>query len=276
MDSLTITLPYANIDSFIPTLIFLGFGVGVVSAFLGIGGAWLVTPALNILGFPMTYAVGTDIAHMGGKGALGTFYHARRNNVDFPMAFFMLIGTVVGIEAGAQTVMYLEKIHKVESILRWVYIILLSLITLLMFIHRKQGEVKWAKTLHLLLPRPLFFFKTSNIRCSIWLPILIGLVTGYAAGFLGIGGGLLRLPALIYLGASMGTKIGVLAACRVQNQKIKTQFGLAVLGCLISVICKQMNYPLLSKCAILAILIFLVVSILTMFFRTRSAKQERA
>ena len=82
--------------------------------------------------------------------------------------------------------------------------------------------------------------------------------------------------SLMFLGASMGTKIGVLAACRVQNQKIKTQFGLAVLGCLISVICKQMNYPLLSKCAILAILIFLVVSILTMFFRTRSAKQERA
>ncbi len=311
MDFLVVTLPYANIDIFIPTLVLLGFGVGIVSAFLGIGGAWLITPALNVLGFPMTYAIGTDIAHMGGKGLLATFYHARKKSVDYPMALFMLIGTVFGIEAGAQTVMFLEEIHKVESVLRWIYIVLLSLISALIFLKRKQQEIHWPKKLHLMFPRPIFYFKTSDIRCSIWLPILIGLLTGYAAGFLGIGGGLLRLPMLIYcmgcpvlvavgtdlfevmlsgfyggfsyalkgrvdylaaslmlMGAVLGTKIGVIAAYRVPDQKIKNQFGFAVFGCLISVVLKQMNYPMLSKIATFSVLVFLVSSILLMLFKS--------
>jgi uncharacterized membrane protein YfcA len=310
MDFLTITLPYANIDVFIPTLIFIGFCVGLISAFLGIGGAWIVTPALNALGFPMTYAIGTDIAHIGGKGLLATLYHSRRKNVDYPMALFMLIGTVYGLEAGAQTVMLLEKMDQVESILRWTYILLLFFISLFFLVQKKQGDSDWPKKFHSILPRPFFYFKASNIRCSIWLPILIGLFTGYAAGFLGIGGGLLRLPLLIYcvgcpvlvavgtdlfevmlsgfyggisyalkgrvdylaallmfLGAILGTKMGVITACRVKEQHIKDRFGLAVLGCLISVVLKQMNYPVLSKIAIFTTLIFLVVSILFLFFR---------
>jgi len=60
-------LHFADIDIFIPALVLIGFAVGVISSFFGIGGAWMVTPGLNILGFPMTYAIGTDITHVAGK-----------------------------------------------------------------------------------------------------------------------------------------------------------------------------------------------------------------
>ena len=310
MSYLFLHLSYADVNIFIPMLIFIGFCVGVISAFLGIGGAWLVTPALNILGFPMAYAIGTDIAHIGAKGLLATAYHSKRKNVDYAMALFMLVGTVVGIEIGAQVVMFLERTRQVELVLRWVYIVLLSLISAVVFLEKKQKELNWHKKLQGRLPPPYFHFKTSNIRCSIWLPILVGLVTGFLAGFLGIGGGLLRLPMLIYcigcptlvavgtdlfevmlsgfyggvtyalkgrvdylaasfmfIGAILGTKIGVLAACQVQDRKIKNRFGFAVFGCLISIILKQLNYPILSKFFIFSVALFLAVSILFVFFK---------
>lgn len=312
MDYLFLHLPYAEIDVFIPTLIFIGFCAGVISAFLGIGGAWLVTPALNILGFPMAYAIGTDIAHVGAKGLLATAYHSKRKNVDYSLALFMLAGTVVGVELGAQAVMLLESMHQIESVLRWVYVTLLSLISAVVFFEKSQKKLDWHKKLQKIFPPPYFHFKISKIHCSIWLPILIGVATGFFAGFLGIGGGLLRLPMLIYcmgcptliavgtdlfevmlsgfyggltyalkgrvdylaaafmfIGATFGVKIGVLAACQIQDRKIRNRFGIAVFGCLISVVFKQLNHPIISKFLIFSTVLFLVILILLVFLKDR-------
>src|SRR5690606_31057349 len=183
-----------GIDVFIPVLLLIGFSVSVISAFLGIGAAWLVTPVLNIIGFPMAFAVGTDIAHMGVKGFLATLYHSQKKHVDYHLAFFMLIGTVIGVELGAQVVMYLEQTSQLEQILRCVYIVLLTGVSFVVLFHKRTQKTLWTENLQTIFPPPFVFFKISQLRCSVWLPILIGLFSGFLAGFLGIGGGLLRLP----------------------------------------------------------------------------------
>ena len=92
-----------------------GIGVGIIGGFFGMGGAWMVTPGLNILGFPMAFAIGTDIAHMAGKSLISTMRHGKFGNVDYKLGLIMLVGTVVGFEVGAQMVMWLERIGQVEK-----------------------------------------------------------------------------------------------------------------------------------------------------------------
>ncbi len=207
-------MPIAGVYIFWPGLILIGFSVGVIGGFFGMGGAWMVTPGLNILGFPMAFAIGTDIAHIAGKSMVSTIRHAKFGNVDYKLGLVMLAGTMVGIEIGAQIVMFLERLGMVGSVVRWVYVVFLALIVVMVFgdyykavKKKKQGEVgekgaegfTWYKTLHKINIPPMIHFKASGFTCSAWLPILVSLLTGILAGFLGIGGGLLRMPALVYL-----------------------------------------------------------------------------
>jgi uncharacterized protein len=125
---------------------------------------------------------------------------------------------VGGFECGAQVVMWLERIGKVETYVRIGYVVLLVLIAWLVFTdyakkRRKDREalasgkavdalstgIEWHKTLHKIKIPPVMYFPKAGIRCSAWLPISVSFVTGLLAGVLGIGGGLIRMPALIYL-----------------------------------------------------------------------------
>ena len=208
-------MPISGIDIFWPGLVLIGFAVGVIGGFFGMGGAWLVTPALNILGFPMAFAIGTDIAHIAGKSMIATIRHAKFGNVDVPLGLAMLVFTMVGIEIGARLVMYLEAIGFVGPVIRWVYVGFLSIIfamTLKDILGKrkiekeaKAGEdvsmrrgIEWYKTFHKINIPPMINFKMAGFRCSLWLPGSVGFITGVLAGFLGIGGGMLRMPALIY------------------------------------------------------------------------------
>src|SRR5512147_720037 len=133
MDWLYVLMPIAGVKIFWPGLVILGLGVGVIGGFFGMGGAWMVTPGLNILGFPMAFAIGTDIAHMAGKSLISTMRHGKFGNVDYKLGFIMLFGTVVGFEIGAQMVMWLERIGQVDKYVRWLYLLLLSLIAWTVF-----------------------------------------------------------------------------------------------------------------------------------------------
>jgi uncharacterized membrane protein YfcA len=106
-------------------LILLGFTVGVIGGFFGVGGAFMVTPALNVFGFPMAYAIGTDMAHIAGKSIVATFKHRKFGNVDMKLALLMIIGTVLGIELGATLIMWLERIGRIGPIVRVTYMVLL-------------------------------------------------------------------------------------------------------------------------------------------------------
>jgi len=141
--------------------------------------------------------------------------HSKFGNVDYRLGAIMVVGTMGGIECGAQVVMWLERIGLVGSVVRWVYVVLLALIALLVFYDYAKamrsktksddpshtgatGGINWAPTLHKIRIPPMMYFKASGIYCSMWLPISISFLTGALAGLLGIGGGLLRMPALVY------------------------------------------------------------------------------
>lgn len=98
MDWLYMYMPIAGIDIFWPGLVLIGFSVGVIGGFFGMGGAWMVKPGLNILGFPMAFAIGTDIAHIAGKSMISTFRHSKFGNVDYMLGLVMVVGTMGGIE----------------------------------------------------------------------------------------------------------------------------------------------------------------------------------
>jgi uncharacterized protein len=216
MDIFNIYLPIAGIDFNVLLLLLIGTTVGICGGFFGIGGAWIVTPALNIFGFPMPYAIGTDLAHMGGKSIVSTIRHGKFGNVDVRLALSMIVGTTVGMELGAKLVLYLERIGLAESVIRKIYVIFLFLIgsyvlyDYVSHIWRQKraaasgvSSVPARETLAQKLNRinipPMIHFKASGIRCSLWLPVLVGFATGVVASVLGVGGGFIRMPALVYL-----------------------------------------------------------------------------
>lgn len=221
MDLFNIYLPIAGMEFNVLLLLLIGFTVGVCGGFFGIGGAWIVTPALNIFGFPMPYAIGTDLAHMGGKSIVSTMRHGKFGNVDYLLGVCMIVGTASGMELGAQLVLYLEHLGLAESYIRKAYVVFLALIgsyVLYDYIKHarkrpgatggstegagaapiREGPTLAQKLQRLNLP-PMIHFKASGIRCSLWLPVLVGLFTGVVAAVLGVGGGFIRMPALIYL-----------------------------------------------------------------------------
>jgi len=300
MDWLYVMMPIAGVEIFWPGLVILGLGVGIIGGFFGMGGAWMITPGLNILGFPMAFAIGTDIAHMAGKSLVSTMRHGKFGNVDYKLGVIMIFGTVGGFEVGAQMVMWLERIGKVDQYVRYMYLVLLFLIAWMVFADvakkkRKEREalaagkevdklatgIEWHKTFHKIKIPPMVHFKEAQIYCSAWLPIIISFLTGWLAGILGIGGGLIRMPALIYfvgcpthvavgtdlfevmisglygagtytykgrtelvaalimlVGASMGAQMGTVATKYIKGYGIRIAFGLAVVGCGLSIVLK--------------------------------------
>lgn len=300
MEWLYVLMPIAGVKIFWPGLVILGVGVGIIGGFFGMGGAWMVTPGLNILGFPMAFAIGTDIAHMAGKSLISTMRHGKFGNVDYKLGMIMLVGTVVGFEIGAQMVMWLERIGSVEKVVRWIYMALLAGIAWMVFYDvgkRKKLEraaaakgevlddsvqgVDFASKLHAIKIPPMVHLKEAGIYCSAWLPIIVSFLTGWLAGILGIGGGLIRMPALIYLigcpthvavgtdlfevaisglygaatytwkgrtelvaamimlvGAAMGAQVGAVATKYIKGYGIRIAFGLAVVGCAVSIFLK--------------------------------------
>jgi hypothetical protein len=217
MDIFQIYLPIAGMQFNVLLLLLIGFTVGVCGGFFGIGGAWIVTPALNIFGFPMPYAIGTDLAHMGGKSIVSTMRHGKFGNVDLRLGVSMIVGTTLGMELGARLVMYLERIGLAESLIRKMYIVFLALIgSYVLYDYIKysrrekkagaagtafaeQPEETVAQKLRRMRIPPMIHFKASGFTCSMWLPVLVGFVTGVVASVLGVGGGFIRMPALIYL-----------------------------------------------------------------------------
>ena len=120
-----IYLPISGVEIMAWKLILLGFTVGVIGGFFGVGGAFMVTPALNVFGFPMAYAIGTDMAHMAGKSIVATAKHRKYGNVDMRLGLLMIIGTAIGIEGGANTIMWLEKMGRVDFVVQITYMVLL-------------------------------------------------------------------------------------------------------------------------------------------------------
>ncbi len=152
MDIFNFYLPIAQMEFNVLLLISIGFCVGVLGGFFGVGGAWIVTPALNIFGFPMPLAIGTDFAHIFGKSIVATKKHGKMGNVDWKLGLTTIIGEIPGVWVGAQLIMYLDRLGKqsgqdiVGNVVRWSYIIMLlglgSFMLYDYFVLRKKKEAK--------------------------------------------------------------------------------------------------------------------------------------
>ena len=207
-----IYLPIAGMQFNALILVAIGFSVGVLGGFFGVGGAWVVTPALNAFGFPMAYAIGTDLAHIFGKSIVATAKHRKMGNVDMKLGLISIVGSVVGVEIGAQNVMWLSRLGLAGPIVRYTYMALLFGLGIYMLYdyatkdkRTKQatanpgagvGVMPARKTFNL---PPMIHFPASGITISFWTVTFVFLFTGWLSGFLGVGGGFIRMPALIYL-----------------------------------------------------------------------------
>ena len=345
MDWFHLIMPIAGVPMYWPGLVILGFGVGIIGGFFGMGGAWMVTPVLNILGFPMAFAIGTDVTHMAGKSLISTMRHSKFGNVDYKLGLTMVIGTIGGIELGAQMIMWLERIGKIDLYVRWAYVVLLTFIAWTVFTDiakrrrkeraalaagRKLDAMATGHEFYKFLQRvklpPIVDFHRAGIRCSAWLPIGVSFFTGWLAGILGIGGGLIRMPALIYLigcpthvavgtdlfevaisglygaatysykgrveivaalimliGAAVGAQIGTVATIYVMGYAIRIFFGLAVIGCELSVILKILSAtfvrvrPITDPTATVLILgVVSAISLYILFDFLKGVRDERA
>jgi uncharacterized membrane protein YfcA len=206
-----IYLPIAGIEFNILILLAIGFSVGILGGFFGVGGAWVVTPALNIFGFNMAYAIGTDLAHIFGKSIVATKKHGKMGNVDVKMGLLSIVGSVVGVEIGARNVMWLTAQGLAGPVIRYSYMALLFGLGLYMLYDYFTKDKKIAKRAKMMengiekpqkskwnIP-PMIDFPVSGVRASLWLIMAVFFVTGWLSGFLGVGGGFIRMPALIYL-----------------------------------------------------------------------------
>lgn len=204
-------LPIAQQEFNVLILVAIGFSVGVLGGFFGVGGAWVVTPALNIFGFPMAYAIGTDLAHIFGKSIVATAKHRKMGNVDIKLGIWSIVGSVIGVEAGAQVVMWLTGKGLAGPVVRYIYMIMLFGLGIYMLYDYatkdKRAAAKAAAAASGVIKEPkkawnlppMVHFPASGITISFWTVMGVFFFTGFLSGFLGVGGGFLRMPALIYL-----------------------------------------------------------------------------
>jgi hypothetical protein len=193
-----------------------GFVVGMLGGFFGVGGGFLAGPLMFWMGVPINFVVGSDLAHMAGTSLVATRKHRAFGHVDFRLAGLMIVGTIPGVEIGAQLIEQLKDLGNIEQVIGILYIVILTSVGIFtaweslraIRVQRTDQldaqEVVGVKSLlyrsPLLRIPPLIRMPVSGIEeISIWAIILVGLVTGILAGLLGVGGGFLRMPLMIYV-----------------------------------------------------------------------------
>ena len=195
----------------IHSLAILGVGafLGLIMGLVGVGGGFLLTPIMMFLGIPPPVAVASVANQLVAPSVSGVLSHWRRSNVDFKMGTVLLLGGVVGSSIGVLLFNFLGKIGQLDFVIKLSYVIFLTLIGTLMFseslrltLRTSRGKISRGKLhqhnwLHGL-PFKIRFRK-SKLYISILLPILIGVVVGILAALMGIGGGFIIVPAMIYL-----------------------------------------------------------------------------
>jgi uncharacterized protein len=213
-----IYLPIAEVSVNIFLLLGMGVGVGMLSGMFGVGGGFLMTPLLIFIGIPPAVAVGTEVNQIVASSASGVMTHFRRGNVDVKMGIVLLVGGLFGSTLGVWLFRGLRNIGQIDLAIRLAYVLFLGLIGLLMLIEsgqaiRRRRSTTPRRKLHqhnFLHGLPFKMrFRRSKLYISALLPLLVGFVVGVLAAIMGIGGGFLMIPAMIYLlGMPTGLVIG--------------------------------------------------------------------
>ena len=209
-------LPIAQVEINIVFIFLLSLFVGVLSGLFGVGGGFLMTPFLIFLGIPPAYAVPNEASNILGTSVSGSTTHYLKGTLDYKMGFMIVIGGAFGTLLGILTFSYLKDIGKVDQVISLAYMYILAILGTFMLVQgvseidKARKKIVVRKKLH---PHywihglPLRMrFKKSKVYESAFTPIIIGLIVGYIAAIMGIGGAFILVPAMIYI-IGMPTKL---------------------------------------------------------------------
>ena len=204
-----IYLPIVQVHIDIILILFVSFVVGVLSGLFGVGGGFLMTPLLIFLGIPPVYAVPNEINNILASSVSGSLTHWFKNTLDYKMGLMIIIGGILGTILGIASFDFFKKTGKLSLIISLSYMYLLVIIGTLMLIEsikeidraRKKLILKQKLHTHYWihgLPLKVRFSK-SRLYESAFTPILLGVVVGFVAALIGVGGAFLMVPAMIYI-----------------------------------------------------------------------------
>ena len=217
---MSIYLPIAEMNVNILLIIFIGMLVGGLSGLFGVGGGFLMTPLLIFLGIPPAVAVGTEAPHVLASSISGAIAHWRRRNVDIKMGFILLLGGIAGSTVGVNIFKILIGFGQVDLIIQLLFIFFLGLIGFSMLFESAKTTIKKYRTTSTIrtklhqhswlhgLPFKMRFHR-SKLYISTIPPLLIGFIVGILSAMMGVGGGFIMIPAMVYiLGMSTNVVVG--------------------------------------------------------------------
>ena len=204
-------------------LAIVGFLIGILGGFFGVGGSFIAGPALRLMGVDWNFAVGTDLAHIVGKSVVAAKRHRALGNVDLKLGLIMALGTIGGAECGAQLIQMLKRAGNVNLVVSIVSIaVYVSISTFMIWESRKtlaqnkpslpRGKVKGAnakkdqssfqhvtRSIQRLNLPPMIKLPVSGLTISLWVIVLVSFIGGLFSGFLGGGAGYIRMPSMVYV-----------------------------------------------------------------------------
>jgi len=201
-------------------LVIIGFVIGILGGFFGVGGSFIAGPALRAVGLDWNFAVGTDLAHIVGKSVVAVRQHRAFGNVDLRLGFIMAFGTIAGAEIGAQLIQLLKRAGNVNLVVSMVSIaVYVSISTFMIWESRKTLAAKKpmppaaaignkkdhsafmhvTRAIQRLKLPPMITLPTSGVTISLWVILLVAFVGGLFSGFLGGGAGYIRMPSMVYV-----------------------------------------------------------------------------
>ena len=204
-----VLLPIAQVFVNPIEILLLSAIVGILSGLFGVGGGFLMTPFLIFLGVPPAYAVANEANNILATSVSGSTTHYLKNTLDYKMGFMIVIGGSIGTTLGILTFTYFKDLGKIDTVISLAYMYILAIIGTLMLVEslreidRAKRNILIKKKLHVHywihgLPLRMRFPK-SKLYESIFTPIIIGLLVGFIAAIMGIGGAFILVPAMIYI-----------------------------------------------------------------------------
>lgn len=198
-------------------LVVVGFVIGILGGFFGVGGSFIAGPALRAVGLDWNYAIGTDLAHIVGKSVVAAKRHRALGNVDLKLGLIMAIGTIMGAECGAQLIQMLKRAGNVNLVVSLVSIVVyVSISTFMIWESRKtlrspNGKVgknskkdhssfrHVTKRIQSFKIAPMVHLPASGVTISFWIILVVSFIGGLFGGFLGGGAGYIRMPSMVYV-----------------------------------------------------------------------------
>jgi len=207
-------LPIAGNSVNIFLLLGLGGIVGFLSGLFGVGGGFLLTPLLIMIGIPPTVAAASDSNQIVAASSSGTYAHWRLGNVDIKMGLYLLVGGVVGGTLGVQLIKILRALGNADFVIKITYVVMLGVVGSYMFQEslrslrggmgtapakpEEADRVSWFTRVNQALPWPMRFEK-SGVTMSPLMPLFFGVLVGVLAAIMGVGGGFIMVPIMVYM-----------------------------------------------------------------------------